>query len=69
LAPENTPAPIVTRLNTELVRVLRDPQTQRALIARGSEPVGNSRAAFAAFVRSEHERWAKVIKQAGITMD
>lgn len=69
LAPAHTPAAIVARLNTELVRVLRDPQTQKALIARGSEPVGNSQTAFAAFVGSEHDRWAKVIQQAGIRMD
>jgi tripartite-type tricarboxylate transporter receptor subunit TctC len=69
LAPARTPIPIVARLNTELVRVLHDPQMRRALIARGSEPVGNSQAAFAAFVRSERDKWAKVIRQAGIRMD
>ena len=69
LAPARTPHDIVARLNTELVKVLRSAETQDRLIALGSEPVGNASQAFAVFVRDERDKWAKVIKQAGIKLD
>jgi tripartite-type tricarboxylate transporter receptor subunit TctC len=69
LAPARTPADIVTRLNGDIVKVLRSPETQDRLIALGCEPVGNASGEFAAFVSSERDKWAKVIRQAGIKLD
>ena len=69
LAPARTPHDIVARLNTELVKVLRSAETQDRLIALGCEPVGNASQAFAAFVSDERDKWAKVIKQAGIKLE
>lgn len=69
LAPARTPNEIVTRLNSEIVKVLRSAETQDRLMALGSEPVGNSVREFAAFVSAERDKWAKVIKQAGIKLD
>lgn len=69
LAPARTPESIVARLNAELVKVLRSADTQERLIALGCEPVGNSSREFAAFVSAERDKWAKVIKQAGIKLD
>ncbi len=69
LAPARTPNAIVTRLNTDIVKVLRSAETQDRLIALGCEPVGDTPAQFAAFVSAERDKWAKVIKQAGIKLD
>lgn len=69
LAPARTPQAIVTRLNSDIVKVLRGPETQDRLIALGCEPVGNAPHEFAAFVRAERDKWAHVIKQAGIKLE
>ena len=69
LAPARTPNDIVTRLNSDIVKVLRSTETQDRLIALGCEPVGNTSREFAAFVAAERDKWAKVIKQAGIKLD
>ena len=54
------------RFNREIVRILAAPEMQERLRQLGSDPVGNSPAEFAAFIKSEHDKWAKVIRQAGI---
>jgi tripartite-type tricarboxylate transporter receptor subunit TctC len=69
LVPARTPDAIVTRLNAEIVKVLRSTATQDRLVALGSDPVGNAPREFAAFVSAERDKWAKVIKQAGIKLD
>ncbi len=69
LAPARTPNEIVARLNSDIVKVLRGTETQDRLITLGCEPVGNSSREFAAFVSAERDKWAKVIKQAGIKLD
>lgn len=69
LAPARTSPAIVTRLNSDIVKVLRGPDTQERLLALGCEPVGNTPQAFAAFVRAERDKWAQVIKQAAIKLD
>jgi len=69
LAPARTPPGIVARLNGDIVKVLHGTETQDRLIALGCEPVGNASHEFAAFVSAERDKWAKVIKQAGIRLD
>ena len=69
IAPARTPNEIVTRLNSDIVKVLRGVETQDRLLALGCEPVGNTSAQFAAFVSAERDKWARVIKQAGIKLD
>jgi tripartite-type tricarboxylate transporter receptor subunit TctC len=69
LAPAATPKPIVTRLHTELVRALKLPEVRDRLLSQSTEPVGNSPQAFAAFMKSEHAKWAKVIKAANVKVE
>jgi tripartite-type tricarboxylate transporter receptor subunit TctC len=69
LAPARTPRGIVTRLNAEIVTALNVPEVRERLLSQSTEPVGNSPEAFAAFIRSEHAKWADVIRRAGIRMD
>ncbi|OGA22067.1 MAG: hypothetical protein A3I02_07885 [Betaproteobacteria bacterium RIFCSPLOWO2_02_FULL_67_26] len=66
LAPGKTPRAIVDRINTELRRVLGDPETRSRLAQRGIEPTPGSAADFTALIRREIPKWAKVMKAAGI---
>ncbi|OGA53422.1 MAG: hypothetical protein A3F74_05810 [Betaproteobacteria bacterium RIFCSPLOWO2_12_FULL_62_58] len=66
LAPAGTPRDIVTKLHSNVVRVLQNADTRKRFIDDGADPVGNSPEEFAAFVRSETVKWAKVVKDAGI---
>jgi tripartite-type tricarboxylate transporter receptor subunit TctC len=66
LAPAGTPPPIVTRLQTEIAHALKLPDVKERLAADGAEPVGSTPAEFAALIRSEIEKWAKVAKAANI---
>lgn len=65
LAPARTPQPIINRLHGETVKILAGPTRQR-LEAQGFEPDGGTPAAFAAYIKSEITKWAKVIRDAGI---
>ncbi len=68
LAPAAMPRPIVQRLNKELVAALNSPDVRDRLLSQSTEPVGNTPEAFAAFMQSEHRKWAKVIQAANITL-
>jgi len=66
LAPAATPRESVARLNAEMVKAIRQPDTQEKLFAQGIEGVGNTPEQFAAFIRDEIAKWGKVVKAAGI---
>ena len=66
LSPAGTPAEIVQRLHVELARVLAGRELQHKLAAEGAQVVGNTPAEFAAYLRSETEKWARVVKAARI---
>ncbi len=66
LAPAGTPNDIISKLHAGVVRALQNPDVKKRLLNDGAEPVGSSPAEFAAYIRSETEKWAKVIKAAGI---
>ena len=68
-APAAVPRPIINKLNAEVVRILSDPKVKESLLAQGAEPVGDTPEAFTRFVQREHDRWAKVIKDTGITLE
>ena len=65
LAPARTPRSIVMRLNSEAKKALAVPEVSERLVAAGVDPVGNSPDQFAAYVRTEIAKWAKVIKLSG----
>jgi tripartite-type tricarboxylate transporter receptor subunit TctC len=64
--PGGTPAPIVQRLNAELVKILDMPDIRKSLADQGGDAQGGTTEDFAAFMRRESARWAAVVKQAGI---
>ena len=69
LAPARTPRTIIDKLNAEIVRAVRAPELSNRLQSEGALPVGNSPEQFAAFIQRELDRWAKVIKEAGIKVE
>ena len=66
LAPAATPRAIIERLHAETVAVLREPAVTKRIIDEGSEVVAYTPEEFAAFLRDERRRLAKVIAKAGI---
>ena len=62
-APARTPPEIVTRLYEATVKALAQPEVREKLEAQGAEPVGQTPAQFRAYVQSEIDKWAKVIKE------
>jgi tripartite-type tricarboxylate transporter receptor subunit TctC len=66
LAPAGTPAPIIERLNREVVKAVRAPDFRAKLLELGAESVGSTAAEWGAFLRSEIEKWQKIAKRAGM---
>jgi tripartite-type tricarboxylate transporter receptor subunit TctC len=66
VAPAGTPRAIIERLNKELVRALRGPDIAPRLTADGLDVVAGSPEELAAYLRANIEKWAKVVKAAGI---
>jgi tripartite-type tricarboxylate transporter receptor subunit TctC len=64
--PAKVPADIVKKVNAEVARVLSRDDVKAKLAPQGIELLTNSPEDFAKFIRAEHEKWGKVIKQAGI---
>ena len=69
LLPAGAAQPLVTRINAEILKVLQLPATRERFAAEGFEAAGNTPAQFAAYIKSEQVKWAKVIKDAGIRAD
>src|SRR5258708_3916087 len=69
MAPAGTPQPIVDLLNTEINAVLVRPEVKAAGEKLGAVPVAMKPGELGAFVQSEIEKWAKVIKDNGIKLD
>ena len=65
--PAQTPTEIVSRLHADIVKVLATPDAKERFLSQGAEAATTTPQQFAAFVRSEIERWAKVVKMAGIS--
>jgi tripartite-type tricarboxylate transporter receptor subunit TctC len=66
LAPAGTPAAIVERLNKEIATAIANPKVAQAFVKLGTKPVSGTSAEFSMLIRTEIERWTKVIKAAGI---
>ena len=66
LAPAGTPPAIVSRLSEELRKVLALPEVRASFASQGVSPAGNTPEQFSAFLRDEHAKWGKVIRDAGI---
>lgn len=68
-APAGTPKEIVSRLNAELVHVLKAPAMRQALEADANVVIGDSPAEAREFVRGEIAKWGKVVRAVGVRLD
>jgi tripartite-type tricarboxylate transporter receptor subunit TctC len=66
LAPAATPADIVMRIGAEIQKGFKTPQMKERFASMGADPVGNSPEQFAAFLKIEMAKWARLVKTAGI---
>ena len=65
-APAPTPPAIVAKLHADAATVLRSSESREYFAAHGAEPGGETPGEFAAFIRAEHAKWGKVVREAGI---
>jgi tripartite-type tricarboxylate transporter receptor subunit TctC len=66
--PAGTPAPIIARLHAEAAKALQSQEMKEKLALDGAQPVGSTPAEFAALIRRELEKWARVVRAAGIEL-
>lgn len=69
LVPAGTPKEIVARLNAEILKILNVPDVKERLSAQGAETFSSTPQEFAAYIRKETEKWAKVVKYSGARLD
>ena len=63
--PAKAPEAIVSRLNTEIVRIVNMPDVRNRIVELGGVPIGNSSAEMDTFQKAEAARWAKLVKESG----
>jgi tripartite-type tricarboxylate transporter receptor subunit TctC len=69
LAPKGTPSEITTKLYNAILKILKTPDMKERLGQFGAEPGGLAPEQFAAFIKSETAKWAKVVKESKATVD
>ncbi len=69
MAPAGTPPAIIARLNAETLRILALPDVRATLNAQAALPAGGTPEQFRTYIASEIDRWGKVIKATGATLD
>jgi len=69
LAPAGTPRAIIDRLHRETIAVLNNPEFAKLLMEQAIDPIGNTPEELAQYIKSEIDKWAKVVKEAGIRIE
>ena len=69
LAPARTPQPVIDRLNAEIVKALQNPEIKDVLSRQAMEPVGNTQAQFAAFLKKDVAMWKEVAAAAKVSVE
>jgi tripartite-type tricarboxylate transporter receptor subunit TctC len=69
MVPANTPADIINKLNSSIVKALAQADMKQRLAEQGSEPAGNTPAEFRQFIASEVGKWAKIVQISGAKVD
>ena len=69
LVPAGTSKEIISRLHAESVKLLKLPDVRQRLDNAGFDPIGNSPEEFGAYIRSEIEKWGKVVRTAGVRVE
>lgn len=68
-APAATPKPVLNKLSGALAKVLANPEVKKKIADQGGEPVNETPAQFATFIKSESAKWGKVVKESGASLD
>ncbi|AZG06477.1 tripartite tricarboxylate transporter substrate binding protein [Pigmentiphaga sp. H8] len=68
LAPARTPAPVIEKLHAELARILQADDVRRRFQELGGEPIGDTPKAFAGVIKDDLAKWARIVKDAGISV-
>jgi len=66
MAPAKTPQPIITKMHDEIVKIIRTPDEIKRIAENGAFPVGDTPAQFAAWLKSEVDKWGPVIRENNI---
>jgi tripartite-type tricarboxylate transporter receptor subunit TctC len=69
MVPAGTPRAIIDRLHGEIAKILRAPNTAERLAIDGSVAVGSTPEEFSAFIKSEHVKWSRVVREANIRVE
>jgi tripartite-type tricarboxylate transporter receptor subunit TctC len=69
LVPANTPREVVVRLNTEIVKIVNAPDFKKKMEDIGADPIGNTPEQMAKQIKDDTERFAKLVKDAGVSID
>jgi tripartite-type tricarboxylate transporter receptor subunit TctC len=69
VAPAGTPRPIIEKLNTEIVRILRSPEMVASLKEQGVDVVGDTPEDFGNIIQTDIATWREIIKAAGIKIE
>ena len=69
LAPAKTPREIIVKLNAELNQILQRAEVKKRFAADGIEALGGTPEQFGAYVKTEIERWARVVREAGVKLE
>ena len=65
VVPAGTPQPVIAKLNEQIAKNLRTPEMRERLANQGLEAVGNTQEQFRQFIRTETEKWGKVVTASG----
>ncbi|HKY00936.1 MAG TPA: tripartite tricarboxylate transporter substrate binding protein [Burkholderiales bacterium] len=68
-APAGIPKDLLAKINAETLKAMKQPEFQKTLADTGTEFVGDTPENFRTFVRAEAQKWAKVVKISGATVD
>ena len=68
-APAGTPAPVLAKLNTALVKVLNQAEVKKKINEQGAETTSETPEQFAAFIKTESVKWGKVVQESGASLD
>ncbi len=69
VGPAGIPRDVVARLNSEIVKILREPATRDKIAAQGFNIVTSTSDELAAYIRSEHEKWGRLVKVSGAKVE
>ena len=69
LAPAATPKPVIARLSEEMQRVIRSPEFKKRMAEIGAEPVGNTPEQMASQIKDDTEKFARLVRDAKVTID